>query len=55
MTSQLDKLLAAQEKATRKNVIYGHIHSSTGADYWPLIHAREQMLNAGLRQLSSVS
>ena len=29
-------------------MIYGHIHNSTGADYWPLIHAREQMLNAGV-------
>ena len=29
-------------------MIYGHIHNNTGADYWPLIAARDQMLNAGV-------
>lgn len=29
-------------------MIYGHIHNNTNADYWPLIAARDQMLNAGV-------
>ena len=29
-------------------MIYGHIHNNTDADYWPLIAARGQMLNAGV-------
>ena len=29
-------------------MIYGHIHNNTNADYWPLIAARDLMLNAGV-------
>ena len=29
-------------------MVYGHIHNNTNADYWPLIAARSQMLNAGV-------
>ena len=29
-------------------MIYGHIHNSTNADFWPLIAGRDQMLNAGV-------
>ena len=29
-------------------MIYVHIHNSTNTDYWPLITARPQMLNAGV-------
>lgn len=30
------------------HMIYGHIHNNVGADYWPLIAARDLMLNAGV-------
>lgn len=29
-------------------MVFGHIHNNTNADYWPLIAARPQMLNAGV-------
>ncbi len=29
-------------------MIYGHIHNNTEEDYWPLIRARDHMLNAGV-------
>ena len=29
-------------------MIYAHIHNNTNADYWPLILANRQMLNAGV-------
>ena len=28
-------------------MVYGHIHNNTNADFWPLIDANSQMLNAG--------
>ena len=30
------------------NMVYGHIHNNTCADYWPLIKANGLMLNAGV-------
>ena len=36
-------------KHAKKNyMIHGHIHNDTSADYWPLIKARERILNAGV-------
>ncbi len=32
----------------RSCMIHGHIHGNTNADYWPLICARSNMLNAGV-------
>ncbi len=32
----------------RAFMIYGHIHTNTDMDFWPLIEARPQMLNAGV-------
>jgi calcineurin-like phosphoesterase family protein len=29
-------------------MIHGHIHNDTSEDYWPLIKARERVLNAGV-------
>ena len=28
-------------------MIYGHIHTDTALDFWPLIRVRDRMLNAG--------
>ena len=30
------------------DMVFGHIHGNTDADYWPLIQANERMLNAGV-------
>ena len=32
----------------RSYMIHGHIHADTDGDYWPLITARENLLNAGV-------
>jgi len=32
----------------RSYMIYGHIHADTGADFWPLLRCRENVLNAGV-------
>ena len=32
---------------TRTYMIHGHIHTDTDLDFWPLIRARDRMLNAG--------
>ena len=29
-------------------MIHGHIHEDTSMDFWPLIYARERVLNAGV-------
>lgn len=34
--------------AKRSYMIHGHIHNDTRADFWPLIAARENVLNAGV-------
>ena len=34
--------------AMRSYMIHGHIHNDTRADFWPLIAARENVLNAGV-------
>ena len=31
----------------RTFMIHGHIHNDTKADFWPLIAARDNVLNAG--------
>lgn len=33
---------------SRSSMIHGHIHANTGMDFWPLIKARENVLNAGV-------
>ena len=33
---------------SRSWMIHGHIHENTGMDFWPLIYARERVLNAGV-------
>ena len=32
----------------RSYMIHGHIHADTGADFWPLLRCRENVLNAGV-------
>ena len=32
---------------SRSYMIHGHIHENTDMDYWPLLVARERVLNAG--------
>ena len=32
----------------RSYMIHGHIHVDTGADFWPLLRCRENVLNAGV-------
>ena len=32
----------------RTYMVFGHIHSNTDAEYWPLISQSERMLNAGV-------
>lgn len=34
--------------AMRSYMIHGHIHNDTSADFYPLIAARENVLNAGV-------
>ena len=34
--------------AKRSYMLHGHIHNDTRADFWPLIAARENVLNAGV-------
>lgn len=34
--------------AMRSYMIHGHIHNDTRADFWPLIAARDNVLNAGV-------
>ncbi len=29
-------------------MIHGHIHANTDADFWPLLHVRDNVLNAGV-------
>lgn len=33
--------------AKKTYMIHGHIHSDTSSDFWPLLKARERVLNAG--------
>ena len=32
----------------REYMVFGHIHNSTAAGFWPLIRANPRMLNAGV-------
>ena len=32
----------------REYMVFGHIHNSTGAGFWPLIRANPRMLNSGV-------
>ena len=39
--------LLTWKHAKRSYMIHGHIHNDTSADYWPLLAARGNVLNAG--------
>ena len=40
--------LLTWKHAKKSYMIHGHIHSDTGADFWPLLVARDNVLNAGV-------
>lgn len=40
--------LPSWKHALRSYMIHGHIHNDTRADFWPLIVARDNVLNAGV-------
>lgn len=40
--------LLSWKHSGRSYMIHGHIHNDTRADFWPLIAARERILNAGV-------
>lgn len=39
--------LLSWNHSKRAYMIYGHIHTDTALDFWPLIRVRDRMLNAG--------
>lgn len=40
--------LLTWKHANKSYMIHGHIHNDTGADFWPLLVARDNVLNAGV-------
>ena len=40
--------LLTWKHAKKSYMIHGHIHNDTGADFWPLLAARDNVLNAGV-------
>lgn len=40
--------LLTWKHSKKSHMIHGHIHADTSADFWRLIHARENVLNAGV-------
>ena len=40
--------LLTWKHAKKSYMIHGHIHNDTGADFWPLLAARDNALNAGV-------
>lgn len=40
--------LLTWKKSQKTYMIHGHIHANTNSDYWPLICARNNVLNAGV-------
>ena len=40
--------LLTWKHAKKSYMVHGHIHNDTGADFWPLLAARENVLNAGV-------
>lgn len=40
--------LVTWKHAKRSYMIHGHIHADVKADFWPLLHRRENVLNAGV-------
>ena len=40
--------LLTWKHAKKSYMVHGHIHNDTGADFWPLLAARDNVLNAGV-------
>ncbi len=40
--------LLTWKHAKKSYMIHGHIHNDTSADFWPLLAARDNVLNAGV-------
>lgn len=40
--------LLTWKHAKKSHMIHGHIHNDTSADFWPLLAARDNVLNAGV-------
>ena len=40
--------LLSWKHAMKSYMVHGHIHNDTRADFWPLIAARDNVLNAGV-------
>ena len=40
--------LLTWKHAKKSYMVHGHIHNDTGADFWPLLAARDNALNAGV-------
>lgn len=40
--------LLSWKHALRSYMIHGHIHNNRSADFWPLLAARDRVLNAGV-------
>lgn len=40
--------LLTWKHAKKSYMVHGHIHNDTGSDFWPLLAARDNVLNAGV-------